>query len=108
MPDPSESDALLTEQIKTEFRARRTYQQRMSVTDEEGIKRLRSLGRRAGRELGWKVRTLVVDPIEGGDSAMVILVVTESNPLHEQLMDIRADKAIQKAFESWELGGTDG
>lgn len=108
MPDPSDSDALLTERIRREFRARRTYEQRMSVTDEEGIKRLRSLGRRAGRELGWKVRTFVIDPVEGGDSAMVILVVTESNPLHEQLMDTRADKAIRKAFASWTVGGTDG
>ena len=108
MSSLSESDAVLLDRIKEQFRARRTYEQRMSIADEEGIKRLRSLGRRAGRELGWKVRTFVVDPAEGSSSAMVVLVVTESNPLHEQLTSMRADKALRKAFESWDLGGSDG
>jgi hypothetical protein len=108
MSSLNESEAALLDQIKDEFRARRTYEQRMPVSDEEGIKRLRSLGRRAGRELGWKVRTFVVDPAEGSSSALVALVVTESNPLHEQLMTMRADKALRKAFESWDLGVSDG
>ena len=101
-------DEVLLERIKEEFRERRTYEQRMPVQDEEGIKRLRSLGRRAGRELGWRVRTFVVDPAAGSSSGLVVLVVTESNPLHEQLMTMRADKALRKAFESWDLGGSDG
>lgn len=102
------NDAALLEGIIHEFRERRTYEQRMAVSDEEGITSLRSLGRRAGRELGWKVRTFVVDPTGGDSMALVILVVTESNPLHEQLMTMRADKALRKAFESWDLGGSDG
>jgi hypothetical protein len=108
MSSLSESEAVLLGRIKEEFRARRTFEHHMSVTDADGIKKLRSLGRRAGRELGWKVRTFVIDPAEGSSSAMVVLVVTESNPLHEELMTMRADKALRKAFKSWDLGGSDG
>lgn len=108
MASLGKNDSVLLERIKHEFRERRTYEQRMPFSDEEGIKKVRSLGRRAGRELGWKVRTFVVDPTDGGSSALVVLVVTESNPLHEQLMTMRADKALRKAFESWDLGGSDG
>ena len=108
MTSLGKSESVLLERIKYELRERRTFEQRMSVADEDGIKKLRSLGRRAGRELGWKVRTFVVDPTDGGGSALVVLVVTESNPLHEQLMTVRADRALRKAFESWDPGGSDG
>ena len=89
--------------IKEQFRERRTYEQWMGAADEEGINSLRSLGRRAGRELGWKVRTFVIEPAEPDGSVLVVLAVTESNPLHEQLMTMRAHKALREAWNRGEL-----
>ena len=76
---------------------------------DERIETVRSLGRRAGRQLGWKVRTFATDPTHRDDHKVVVIVaVTDSNPLHQQLMQVRGDKALRRAFESWDLGGQDG
>lgn len=100
-------DLRMVEEIKADLKDCRTFERHVPAHDAEGIAHLRSLGRRAGRELGWKVRTLVTDPSEH-ETVLVFVVVVGSNPLHEQLMTMRADKALRQAFESWNLGGSDG
>lgn len=107
MPGSSHGDTATLDAIKLALRERRTYEHRLPAADQNGAKRIRSLGRRAGRELGWKVRTFLVEPAEGGGTGLVLVVVIESNPLHQQLMDMRADKALRKAFESGLFGPPD-
>lgn len=108
MTDQRDDEALL-EQIRTDLRDQGQFVRHMPEDDQEGIGRIRSIGRRVGRDLGWKIRTFATDPNAREDRMVVVfVVVVASNPLHEQLMTIRGDKAVRKAFESWNLGGSDG
>lgn len=55
------------------------------------------------------MRTFATDPTHRDDHKVVVIVaVTDSNPLHQQLMQVRGDKALRRAFESRDLGGQDG
>jgi hypothetical protein len=64
------------------------------------IDQFRDLGRRAGRQLGWKVRTAQSDPPHPPDGAVVVfIVVTQSTTLHQELMRIRGEKALRRAFD---------
>ncbi|MGU3500890.1 hypothetical protein ACLBYA_19005 [Mycobacterium sp. C31M] len=92
-------DRLLFEQIVAELKERSQYDCDFNEEDVEEIAKVRGLGRRAGRSLGWKVRTFQTDPAQRTDRRVrVIVAVTESSPLHEQLMDVRHKKAIRKIF----------
>jgi len=63
--------------------------------EDEGeiIELVRSLGRRAGRELGWKISTFATDPDRREDRKVIVLVsVTRSSPLRDELFRIRGLK----------------
>ena len=97
-------DRLLLQQITAGLKSTSQYLAFFDEDDADGIKRLRSIGRRAGRDLGWKVRTFTTDPRKRDDGRIVVLVVVEeSTPLHEQLMKIRGNKLIAKVMEG--IGG---
>lgn len=72
------------------------YLQAFEADDTDAIERFRALGRRAGRELRWKVRTYATDPRRRRDRrVLVCVVVNESSPLRDQLQMIRMRKAVQ-------------
>ena len=65
---------------------------------EEYVDWVRSIGRRVGRELGWKIKT-VRSAVAINGRVRVVIVVKESNPLHAQLIRIREEKAMRQAME---------
>lgn len=94
------ADAPLLEQIIDGLKTRGQFVRHCDETDTDEIARIRSLGRRAGRSLGWKIATFASDPDRREDRKVVVIVaVEESNPLHHELMRIRGEKAIRKMFE---------
>ncbi len=106
---PSPEDIVVLGTITEDLRAKGQFTRHFDADDTEGIKRVRSLGRRAARDLGWRVRTFASDPMPRDDLKVVVIVaVIGSSPLHQQLMHVRGDKAIRKAFASWDMGGQDG
>ena len=97
-------ERLLLQQITQALRSKSQYDQWFAEFDAEGINRLHALGRRAARDLGWKVRTFATVPDRSEDRGVrVIIVVTESSPLHEDLQRIRGAKAIRRAFVDWKI-----
>lgn len=81
---------------------------RFHENDIDEIKQFRALGRRAGRELGWKVRTFQLDPVEPIERDVIVYVaVVDSTPLHQELMRVRGEKAVRKALKSpiWRMKG---
>lgn len=103
----SPEDAALLDTITEFLREKAQFVQHLEPDDLEGINRIRSLGRRAARNLGWRVRTFASDPARRDDGKVVVIVaVTESSPLHQQLMGIRSDKAIRRMFDSWDTGSS--
>uniref|UniRef100_UPI003D8D0CFB hypothetical protein n=1 Tax=Gordonia sp. B7-2 TaxID=3420932 RepID=UPI003D8D0CFB len=65
---------------------------------EEYVDQVRSVGRRVGRELGWKIQT-VRSAVAVNGKVRVVIVVKESNPLHQQLIRIREQKAMRRAMK---------
>lgn len=65
--------------------------------DELGrIKQIRDLGRRAGREIGWKIRTIQTDPERRADGKVVVgIVVVESTPEEDARLSERAEFIIR-------------
>jgi hypothetical protein len=97
----TDSDDQLLEAITAGLREKGQFIQHCDADDLEGINKVRSLGRRVGRNLGWKVRTSAVDLGAQNDGTVVVLVVrVESTPLHQQLLDIRREKVIRGWMES--------
>lgn len=91
-------DKLLLDQITAALRETDQFDRTFEADDIDGVKNLRALGRRAGRELGWKVRTLAVTLDTG--RVRVYIVVEESTPLRDELMNIRSRKSIRNAMEN--------
>ena len=101
--------AQMVDRIITALRSDGQFIVTLPGDDREKIERLRALGRQAGRRLGWKVRTFASDPDRRTDGASVVIVaVIDSSALHQQLMRVRGEKALRRAFESWDLGGSRG
>lgn len=100
----SPEDGLLLERMMKALRDQGQFVRHMAAGDVEGITKVRSLGRRAGRDLGWKVRTFATAPDDRDDRMVVVIVaVTDSNPLHQQLLQVRGEKALRKAWKEWGL-----
>jgi hypothetical protein len=71
------------------------YAIRTQADATEQIARIRRAGRRAGRVLGWKVRTFVRDREDGG--SVVGVVVVESTPEDEARLRERGDLLLDGA-----------
>ena len=92
----SGEDNLLLARIENDLRSRGQYTVVLPGDDTESIEKVRSLGRRAGRELGWRITTFASDPVKRNDGASVVTVcVRDSPPLHRELLRIRGRKAIE-------------
>lgn len=62
----------------------------------EQIALVRSLGRKAGRYLGWKVRTFQTDPEKRDDRKVVVIVaVVESTPEEHKRIKERGELLIR-------------
>jgi hypothetical protein len=95
-------DKLLLDRVTAALRETDQFDQVFDAADTEGIKKLRTIGRRAGRELGWKIRTLAHTLNSG--HVRVYVVVEESTPLRDELMGIRHRKAARDAINKIHFG----
>ena len=66
--------------IKEALRTEGFYVAEFDARAEDEIKLLRSAGRRAGRDLGWKIRTLAHGPHHDRQTLDVHVVVDEDVP----------------------------
>lgn len=90
-------DKLLLARIIRDLRAVGQYTAVLPGDDTESIERVRSLGRRAGRELDWRISTFASDPRKRDDGASVVIAcVRDSSPLHQELLRIRGTRAIEQ------------
>lgn len=89
-------DRLLLNQVTAALREADQFDRVFDADDTEGVKNLRAIGRRAGGEWGWKVRTLAADLDTG--RVRVYIVVEESTPLRDELMSIRRGKLIRRTL----------
>jgi hypothetical protein len=55
-------DRLLLERITRALKSDSQYEQYLDAHDSKGVNKLRALGRRAARDLGWKVRIFAIAP----------------------------------------------
>lgn len=102
-------DEQAIQRICSELRSRGQFTAHVDGADTDEIKRTRSLGRAAGRRLGWKVRTYATDPAKRDDGkSVVVVVLVESNPLHEELLRVRGQKAVAQAMDEIFRRETDG
>lgn len=90
---------LIVADIKNCLRERGTY---VAVVDDDtpnadlAVQAFRSWGRRAGRELGWKVRT-GLSPTE--HSTRIWVAVKESNPIHQASLRQEGRKELIAAVD---------
>jgi len=100
MPPLTGPDRLLFDQVTASLREADHFEQIFESDDLSGVDKLRSIGRRVGRELGWKIRTFASELDTG--RVRVLIVVERSTPLRDQLMDTRRRKSIRGAMaEIW-------
>lgn len=96
MAELTGQDRLLLDRVTAALREADQFDRVFDADDSDGINKLRAIGRRAGRELGWRVRTLVSNLDTG--RVRVYIVVEDSTPLRDQLMSIRRGKLIRNAM----------
>ncbi|OBS01342.1 hypothetical protein A9W98_20745 [Mycobacterium gordonae] len=100
MPPLTGPDRLLFDQVTASLREADHFEQIFESDDLSGVDKLRSIGRRVGRELGWKIRTFASELDTG--RVRVLIVVERSTPLRDQLMDTRRRKSMRGAMaEIW-------
>lgn len=100
MPQPTGPDRLLFDQVTAALRKADHFEQIFEPDDLSRVDKLRSIGRRVGRELGWKIRTFATEMDTG--RVRVLIVVERSTPLRDQLMDARRRKLMRDAMaEVW-------
>ncbi len=89
------ADDQLVDEISRTLRDLRDYRVSVPAHDTDEIARVRSCGRRAGRALGRRVRTLVSDhpPSEGAVAILVVLADTTEE--ESELLMRRLDAAEQ-------------
>ena len=72
------------------------YVAHFDLAQTEPIARTRSLGRKAGRHFGWKVRTFQTDPSARADGLVVVVVaVIESTPAEQTRIEERSEFLIR-------------
>ena len=64
--------------------------------DTHRVTQLRRLGREVAHNLDWRIQTIAI-PLADGDTR-VDLVITESTPLRDQLMQITRQRNIRNAI----------
>jgi hypothetical protein len=75
------------------------YFDHVDAKDSEHIALIRAAGRKAGRMLGWKVRTFQTDPARRDDKKVVVIVVVEqSTPEDEARFLATGELLLRDAF----------
>lgn len=93
---------VLASQIATILEIGEQYVEHVDVGDTEHIALIRSAGRKAGRLLGWKVRTFQSDPAKRDDhKVVVIVVVEESTDEDAKRFRTNSDLLIRDAMDNW-------
>ena len=91
-----DAEAELYIQILTALEIDHQFVAHFDPSQVEEIKLTRTLSRRAGRELGWKVRTIETDAQRRADGkVVVVVVVVESTPEEEARMEERGNFIIR-------------
>lgn len=90
------SEQRLVDELIGELRGTGQSVRRFDVSRVGDIQKFRAMGRKAGRQLGWKIRTFQIDPAGPGDGDVI---VTGSTPLHQELMRLCSTKALRRAFD---------
>ena len=68
-------------------------------SDVDEAERFRSLCRKAGRSLGWKVRTYRHAGWTPGEIAAGVSLI-DSNPVHQEALRIRREKLMRQVLET--------
>lgn len=90
----TERELELLDGIITALKERNEFRCQFDEGDPD-IKLVRTLGRQAARELGWKVTTYASDPEKRDDRRVnVWVVVTESHPLRDEVIHQREMKKV--------------
>lgn len=84
--------------IRQAFEAKDQYIETVPAADAQRVAQLRQLGRAVARDLGWRVRTFAL-PIEDGATS-VVLVITRSTPLRDEVMQSRRRRGMRDAITS--------
>jgi sugar phosphate isomerase/epimerase len=88
--------ALLVESIGADLEKSGQAVRDVEAPDPDRVKLVRSAGREAARDRGWKVQTLATEV--GAGYVRIHVVVTEADPLHQQLWDAKNWKAMRRAM----------
>lgn len=70
MAEPNELTLAIARQLEIDAQ----YLERIEVWDTERIAEVRSAGRKAGRLLGWKIRTIQTQPNDEGRLVVAVIV----------------------------------
>lgn len=90
-------DEALLNEIMRELEIDHQYMRFFLPQDSDDIARVRRLGRKAGRTLGWKIRTMQTNPAARDDGKVVVLVtVIESTPEEEKRMNERTSLIVSQ------------
>lgn len=91
-----ETEDEIYERILLRLELDHQYSAHVNPGNVERIKQIRALGRRAGRELGWKVRTFQTNPERRPDGKVVVgVVVVDSTLEDEERLRERAELIIR-------------
>lgn len=63
--------------------------------DSDRIKLVRSCGRRAAHDNGWRVQTLAANV--GQNTTRIFIMVTSADPMHQRLWDAKRENAMRDA-----------
>jgi len=64
---------------------------------DQAVAAIRSWGRRAGRELGWKIATRV-RPVDGEHITQVWVILIQSNPVHQAMLQRHGEEKMIAAI----------
>jgi hypothetical protein len=66
---------------------------------DEAVAAIRSWGRRAGRELGWKIMT-TTRRIRDEDVTRIWVILKQSNPVHQAMLQRRGEDQLIEAINA--------
>lgn len=93
------SDEVLVAEILRVLEIDHQYVRWIDAHAQDEIAKIRHCGRRAGRALGYKVRTFVSDPAQRDDGKIgVFVVVIESTPEDRARIAERSQMLIEQAM----------
>jgi hypothetical protein len=103
MDDP-EHEALI-QKILPALEVDHQFTRLVEEWNHELVGQIRRCGRRAGKRLGYWIRTLASDPQRRADRRVAVwVIVISSNPDDEERIRERSELLINQALNQWEPG----